>query len=117
MSLDMGSRADRAMLNEFIRRRPKRWRGLSDEAKDELAAGLREANAKARALLNDPDTAMEATKALAQIVGVGVRMEGQNQGDEHHAEDLEVKKANAVVGAMNAGMVPKNYHGLDPGKV
>ncbi len=44
-------------------------------------------------------------------------MTGQDQQGIQHEDNLAVKKANAVVGAMNAGMVPKNYHGLDPGKV
>lgn len=118
MSLDMLSPKDRGTLNEAIRRRPKRWRGLTAEAKEELVQGLIEANRVARAHLTDPEKSLDAARTIGQIVGVGVRIEAQDQTDEHHAEDLEVAKANAMSNAANAGLIPnKTYLGLDPGKV
>ena len=104
------------MLNEAIRTWPKRWRGLSDAVKAELAAGLHEANAVARRELNG-ESPLEAAKAVAQIVGVAVRMEGQQQADDHHADNLEVARANAVSAAAQAGLVKKVYLGLDPEQV
>lgn len=116
LSLDMSSSKDRALLNQAVKSWPKRWRGLSDAVKAELAAGLHEANAVARRELNG-ESPLEAAKAVAQIVGVAVRMEGQQQADDHHADNLEVARANAVSAAAQAGLVKKVYLGLDPEQV
>ena len=89
LSLDMNDCKDRGMLNEALRRWPKRWRGLNDETKDELVEGLKEANRVARAQLTDPDSSLDAAKTVAQIVGVAARIEGQNQADDHHADDVK----------------------------
>lgn len=104
-SLDMANPKDRAMLHEAIRRWPKRWRGLTDEFKDELAASLRMANETAKELASkgDPETALEAIKMIPNIVRVGVAMEGQNQADEHLAEKnerIDTGKATENVGLI-----------------
>ena len=104
-SLDMTNPKDRAMLHEAIRRWPKRWRGLTDEFKDELAASLRTANetAKALAASGDPELALEAVKMIPGIVRTGVAMEGQNQADEHQQakeERLDSGKATENIGVL-----------------
>ena len=114
--IDPHNPKDRALVNDAVQRWPKRWRGIPAAAKDEFAAGLREANAVARAALNGDDP-MDAAKTVAQIVGVAVRIEAQNQTDDHHADNLEVARANAVSAAAQAGLVKKVYLGLDPEQV
>jgi len=71
------------MLNEALRRWPKRWRGLDDDTKTEFVVGLKEANQTARAHLQDPDRGLDAAKAVAQIVGVATKIEAQIQADDH----------------------------------
>lgn len=56
-----------------------------------------------------PRVRAAANKALAALTA-------QNQSDRHHADDLEVAKANAVANLTSAGL-NKTYLGLDPSRV
>lgn len=65
---------------------PKRWRGLSDEFKEQCVKDLRAASDTAREMLQSPEQAESAIKAIASIVKTATVMEGQNQADEHMVE-------------------------------
>ncbi len=105
LSLDMGDEKDRAMTRMAMRRWPRRWRGLTDAVKDEMAASLRAANSVAIQLAQspDPDVALDAAKTIGSIVRTAVAMEGQNQADEH----MEAKEDRLDSGKVteNIGLV------------
>ena len=105
LSLDMGDEKDRAMTRMAMRRWPRRWRGLTDAVKDEMAASLRAANSVAIQLAQspDPDVALDAAKTIGSIVRTAVAMEGQNQADEH----MEAKEERLDSGKVteNIGLV------------
>lgn len=105
LSLDMGSEKDRGLVREAMKRWPKRWRGLTDAVKDELAASLRAANSVAITLAqsDDPQVALDAAKTITSVVRTAVAMEGQNQADEHleaKEERLDAGKATENVGIV-----------------
>ncbi len=105
LSLDMGDEKDRAMTRMAMRRWPRRWRGLTDAVKDELAESLRMANEAAQRLAanDNPEIALEGVKMIPSIVRTGVLMEGQCQADEHLAdknERLDTGKATENVGIL-----------------
>ena len=105
LSLDMGDEKDRGMARMAMRRWPRRWRGLTDAVKDEMAASLRAANSVAIQLAQspDPDVALDAAKTIGSIVRTAVAMEGQNQADEHmeaKEERLDSGKATENIGIM-----------------
>jgi hypothetical protein len=105
LSLDMGDEKDRAMTRMAMRRWPRRWRGLTDAVKDELAESLRMANEAAQRLAanDNPEIALEGVKMIPSIVRTGVLMEAQCQADEHLAdknERLDSGKATENVGIL-----------------
>lgn len=85
-SLDMSSEKDRGMVRQAMKRRPKRWRGLADEVKDEFLEGLLGAHRKAVSVMQgaeDESVALKAVGEVGSIVRTAVMMEGQHQADEH----------------------------------
>lgn len=85
-SIDLTSEKDRALVRNAMRSWPKRWRGLSEEFKEQCVKDLRAAGDTARAMLTDEEKAESAIKAIASIVKTATVMEAQNQADEHMAE-------------------------------
>lgn len=64
-----------------------------------------------------PSESVADSNAIA-AARVAATINAQDQADDHHADDLQVAKANAMSNAANAGLIPnKTYLGLDPGKV
>lgn len=64
--------------------------------------------------VEDEGTADRHAVAAARVL---TAMAGQEQADAHHADNLEVARANAVSAAAQAGLVKKVYLGLDPEQV
>jgi hypothetical protein len=87
----MSNPDDQGLVRKAMRRWPKRWRGLTDEFKDELAGSLRLANeVAARGLTSDdPELALKAVAAVTGAVRTGIAMEAQVQADEHLAAKEE----------------------------
>lgn len=73
------------MVREAIRRRPKRWAGLTPELKDKLMAQL----AKAAEEVNDVEDLDKRVKLRTDIVKTGAVLEGQVQADEHLDEKYD----------------------------
>jgi hypothetical protein len=88
-SLDMSNPKDVAAVRNQINRRPKRWGGVTDEVKNAIVEGLAAANQVALNCLQDPDISLSAAKVLANIGSTMATIEGQNQKDEHRADDLD----------------------------
>ena len=127
---DPSNPRDLAAISRRYERSPKAFRDMTPEKQARVVRIVNNAMLEAERLQQSTidaerllavELAEKLAKVSAQIVGIQLRdehhAEDHNQRERHHVEDLQVKKANAVVGAMNAGVVPKNYHGLDPGKV
>ncbi len=97
---------DRGLMREAMKRWPKRWRGLNEKTKDEMAESLRRANEAAALALTecqDPAQVVSITGAIASIVRTAVMMEGQNQTDDWNQdknERLDAGKATERVGVM-----------------
>lgn len=95
-SLDLRDPKDMALARTAMKRWPKRWRGLTDEFKDQCLSDLSAASDAARVKLLDSEAALEAAKVLAAVAKTAVAMEAQVQADEH----LEEKNDR-----LDAGMV------------
>lgn len=110
---------DLEMIRSAMKRYPKRFREMGEAAQAEVVAMVALSAEQARKAAKAAVTVGEITDAgrlaaLSATVGAGlVKIQ---QADEHHADDLEVAKANAVANLTSAGL-NKTYLGLDPSKV
>lgn len=86
-SLDLSNPRDVTLLNQTLKNRPDRWRGVSDEFKTEIVDGLKEANNLARNAMTTPGETFEAIGAVVAIANTVVRIVGIQQKDDHHAID------------------------------
>ena len=105
LTLDLTDEKDRGMVREAMKRWPRRWRGLTEAVKEEMAASLRAANSVAIELAqsNDPTVRLDAAKTITSVVRTAVAMEGQNQADDHleaKNERLDAGKATENVGIV-----------------
>ena len=105
LTLDLTDEKDRGMVREAMKRWPRRWRGLTEAVKEEMAASLRAANSVAIQLAQSPDpsVALDAAKTITSVVRTAVAMEGQNQADDHleaKNERLDAGKATENVGIV-----------------
>lgn len=86
-SLDLSDPKDIALLNQSLKNRPSRFRGVSEDLKNEIVDGLRESNRLARSALTNPGETFEAIDKIVAVANVVVRMVGIDQRDDHHAVD------------------------------
>lgn len=105
LTLDLTDEKDRGMVREAMKRWPRRWRGLTEAVKEEMAASLRAANSVAIQLAQSPDpsVALDAAKTITSVVRTAVAMEGQCQADEHleaKEDRLDAGKATENVGIV-----------------
>ena len=105
LTLDLTDEKDRGLVREAMKRWPRRWRGLTEAVKEEMAASLRAANSVAIQLAQSPDpsVALDAAKTITSVVRTAVAMEGQNQADDHleaKNERLDSGKATENVGLI-----------------
>lgn len=95
---------DVKMIHAAIKRWPKRWRGLSDDFKDTIVEGLAAAQAACRIALasaDNPDAAVKASSAIANIARTAVMIEGQTQVDDWNQDKndrLDSGKATEITG-------------------
>jgi hypothetical protein len=105
MTLDMNNPKDQAFVHNFIKRRPKRWRGVTEAVKDRICETLEMAAIVAQKhMMNEsPDVSLKAA-AVAGSVGKTIQaIEGQNQADEHMEaknERLDSGKATENIGIL-----------------
>lgn len=91
-SLDMNNPRDVLMVKRAIRDRPLRWAGVTAAVKQSIVDGLLDANETAQRLMHQAQSVEEAMSAARVVASVGstfVAIEGQNQKDEHRADDLD----------------------------
>jgi hypothetical protein len=105
LTLDLTDEKDRGLVREAMKRWPRRWRGLTEAVKEEMAASLRAANSVAIQLAQSPDpsVALDAAKTITSVVRTAVAMEAQVQADEHleaKEDRLDSGKATENVGIM-----------------
>ncbi len=91
LSVDLTNPKDQALVRREITHHPKRWRAITDLVKDQWVKDLEIAGSVARAMAdsNDEDTKARGAMILVSGAKTGAMMVGQQQRDEHHAEDLE----------------------------
>ena len=118
---DPNNPRDLETIRSAMKRYPKRFRTMTEEAQAEIVemARLSAKCAKdAAAAAVEPRDIVDAGRLAALSATVGAGLVKIQQADDHHADDLAVAKANAISNAANAGLLPnKTYLGLNPGKV
>lgn len=103
----VGNPRDAGMVNEAIRRWPKRWRGQTPEMKEAIVADLDAGRRKARELMDEaaePETALSAIGALNACARSQIAIEAQEQSDDHAEAGVGAKGVvvnNIVVVAAN----------------
>lgn len=81
-AIDAKDPRDQGTIRTAIKRWPKRWRGLSDEFKDQISEDLRWARTQAREVIANEN--LEAAVGIVMSVAkTATLMEGQNQKDDH----------------------------------
>jgi hypothetical protein len=86
-ALDMTNDKDRAMVRDALREYPKRWAGVTPEVKQQILEDLGWARDQARACpatLTDP---LAGAKVVVSVAKTFAMIEGQNQADEHKANE------------------------------
>jgi len=105
-SLEGADEKSRGIVRMATTRWPRRWAGITPEAKSSFAGGLHEASEAMRSALKAASSLDESTRAagvIASIARTAVAMEGQVQEDEH----LEDKNRR-----LDAGQLTERFEGV-----
>jgi hypothetical protein len=108
--LDPSDPKDQALIRSTISRRPKRWRGISDDVKDEIVTITMKAARASAGMIDsgDPQLIDSGVRGATSAARTLVMIEGQNQTDEH----LDEKNARLDAGLSTENIGMKLY-GMD----
>ena len=83
--LDPSDPKDQALIRSTIKRRPKRWRGITDEVKDEIVNITLKAARASVGMIDSglPDRVDAGVRGATSAAKTLAMMEGQCQADEH----------------------------------